>query len=566
MALLTYAAAAAALALSPVVARRLTLSAAKDMSLAGHVRLAKRVSKWLPAYDLEDDVFYAADGASQAIADRRKAGFLALAHRLESRSPLSLAATAEAASSISDMQLIGRNRAPFPYRKQVQKHLKVGSFWQSAQGVHITDLDGNRFIDLTGSYGVNLLGADFYQQNMRDTFAAAAQLGATLGAYQPEMLEVLSTLRRISGLDQVSFHMSGTEAVMQAVRLARYHTGKRYLVRFAGAYNGWWEDTQPGPGNPLPPGYTLTLKDMHATTLRVLRQRRDIACVIVNPVQAMHPNRMAPGDSTMVGGTRDTHFDREAYTQWLKQLRDVCTERGIVLIMDEVFVGFRVAKGGAQAYFGVQADLVTYGKTLGGGYPVGVVCGKRALMQRFKEGKPGDICFARGTFNAHPHVISAMHGFLKHIETPEAEATYATLDNTWQQRAERFNAAMQAAGLPVRTNSMSTIWSINYLQSSRFNWLYQFYLRDAGLALSWIGTGRLIFTLNFTEADMDGVIQRFISAGEKMLADGWWWPTNGTEANSEAPTAREIRRQLLREIISSKLAFFAKPAASSSAA
>ena len=99
------------------------------------------------------------------------------------------------------------------------------------------------------------------------------------------------------------------------------------------------------------------------------------------------------------------HFDRAAYAEWLQRLRAVCSERGIVLIFDEVFVGFRIAMGGAQEYFGVRADMVTYGKTLGGGLPVGVLCGRKDLMRRFRDDRPVDICFARGTFNSHPYVM-----------------------------------------------------------------------------------------------------------------------------------------------------------------
>ena len=89
-----------------------------------------------------------------------------------------------------------------------------------------------------------------------------------------------------------------------------------------------------------------------------------------------------------------------------------------MLIFDEVFVGFRLAPGGAQAYFGVRADLVTYGKTLGGGLPIGAVCGKEHLMKRFREDRPADICFARGTFNSHPYVMAAMNEFLRRLEEP----------------------------------------------------------------------------------------------------------------------------------------------------
>jgi glutamate-1-semialdehyde 2,1-aminomutase len=106
--------------------------------------------------------------------------------------------------------------------------------------------------------------------------------------------------------------MSGTEAVMQAVRLARYHTKRTHLVRFCGAYHGWWGDVQPGIGNPTPADYTYTLKEMDGDTLRVLRTRHDIACVLVNPLQALHPNKNAPTDSSLVDSSRTAKFQREA--------------------------------------------------------------------------------------------------------------------------------------------------------------------------------------------------------------------------------------------------------------
>ena len=107
----------------------------------------------------------------------------------------------------------------------------------------------------------------------------------------------------------------------------------------------------------------------------MLRSRRDIACVLVNPLQALHPNVAAPSDSTLLDGSSAADVDRAAYTGWLQRLRSVCSERGIVLIFDEVFLGFRLARGGAQEFFGVRADMVTYGKTVAGGLPIGVICG-----------------------------------------------------------------------------------------------------------------------------------------------------------------------------------------------
>ncbi len=287
----------------------------------------------------------------------------------------------------------------------------------------VTDLDGNVFYDLTGSYGVNLFGYDFYKDCIARGAERVRDLGPVLGSYHPAIAENVKRLRAISGLDEVSFHMSGTEAVMQAVRLAQFHTRRRRIVRFCGAYHGWWGDVQPGVGNPVPARDTLTLSDMSERTLRVLRTRRDIACVLVNPLQALHPNAGAPSDTSLVDSGRSAHFDRLAYAAWLRELRAVCSERGIVLIFDEIFVGFRLAPGGAQEYFGVKADLVTYGKTLGGGYPVGAVCGKREFMKRYRDDRPADICFARGTFNSHPYVMAAMHEFLhaaRHRRDPRA--------------------------------------------------------------------------------------------------------------------------------------------------
>ena len=529
----------------PTAKRRLELSRAKHRSLAGHSRMAKRVAKLVPFYAYGDDRFFSSDDAPAEIADRRRAALQRLGQTLHERAPKSIALTAETAVGVSDMQFTSAYRVPYQYAGLLREHVKTGSFVQSAEGVTVTDLDGNVYYDLTGSYGVNVFGVDFYKQCMAEGSTRVQGLGLVLGAYHPCVAWNVKRLREISGLDEVSFHMSGTEAVMQAVRLARYHTGRSHLVRFCGAYHGWWEDVQPGIGNPSPPNRTYTLTDMAERSLKVLRTRRDIACVLVNPLQALHPNKGAPGDSSLLDSGRSAHFDRAAYTQWLKQLREVCTERGIVLIFDEVFVGFRLAPGGAQEYFGVKADMVTYGKTLGGGFPVGVVCGRRDLMKRYRDDKPADVCFARGTFNSHPYVMGAMQVFLERIQTPEAEAIYADLDATWNRRAARMNQRLIELGLPVQVANLSSIWSVSYTAPSRYNWMLQYYLREAGLALSWVGTGRFIFSLNYTEADFDAVLQRFVSACQTMQTDGWWWAPAGL-------TNKAIKRGILKEMLATK--------------
>jgi len=538
---------AAALATSLVtLRRRLEFSKAKHRTLTGHARMARRVAALVPFYDYSERRFFCSDDAPEEVVARRRAGFKRLSALYDTRFAETIRRTAEVSDGISDLQFTDAYRVPFQYGRVVRQHLKSAAFVQSSAGVMVTDLDGNQFYDLTGSYGVNVLGYDFYKQAIARAVERVGELGPVLGPYHPVIADNVQRLKALSGGDEVSFHMSGTEAVMQAVRLARYHTRRSHLVRFCGAYHGWWGDVQPGIGNPLPAHETYTLKDMSEDALRVLRTRRDIACVLVNPLQALHPNAAAPTDSSLVDGARSAHFDKDAYADWLTRLRAVCTEQNIVLIFDEVFVGFRLAMGGAQEYFGVRADLVTYGKTLGGGLPIGVVCGRKHLMKRFRDDRPADICFARGTFNSHPYVMAAMNEFLRYLETPRARELYRELDRIWNERAQRLNQRLREEALPVEVANMSSIWTVSYLRPSRYNWMLQYYLRAEGLALSWTGTARLIFSLNYTEADFQAVADRFVAAARAMQQDGWWW-------HAPAATNTSIKRRILKEMIAHRL-------------
>jgi glutamate-1-semialdehyde 2,1-aminomutase len=532
-------------AIAPKVKARIALSRAKHRSLSGHSKMSKLAARLIPHYEFDINDFFRSDGAPPEIATKRQDGFFRLAEVYKTRFARSREMTKEAAHQISDLQFTQSYRVPFQYSRLVRENLGAGTFMQASSGVTLTDLDGNVFYDLAGSYGVNIFGYDFYKECIENGERRAHGLGPVLGFYHPVVAENVRRLCEISGLDEVSFHMSGTEAVMQAVRLARYHTRRTHLVRFAGAYHGWWGDVQPGVGNPVSPHETYTLADMSERTLHVLRTRRDIACVLVNPLQALHPNANAPSDGALVDSSRKGGVDREAYTQWLKQLREVCTERNIVLIFDEVFVGFRLAPGGAQDYFGVRADMVTYGKSLGGGLPIGVVCGRRDLMRRFRDDHPADVCFARGTFNSHPYVMAAMDEFLSRLASDNFRAVYNNLDDIWNGRAKLLNDALAAEKLPVEVANLSSIWMVNYTTPSRYNWMLQYYLRAEGLALSWVGTGRFIFSLNYTDADFAEVTQRFIAAAGKMKEDGWWW-------HDAATTNKTIRRQIMREMIGSR--------------
>jgi glutamate-1-semialdehyde 2,1-aminomutase len=536
------AAAAVALLLLRKAVFRLQLSRAKHPSLAGHSKISRRLAKMVPFYEYGEDEAFACDGADADVIARRKAGIANLEQELRERTPRTTAFSAELEQSISDMQFTNAYRVPFQFRNFVRRHLRTGAVAEASDGVRIRDLDGNWSYDVGGSYGVNLFGYDFYKECLQRGTERASELGPVLGPYHPVIAENVRMLRKISALDEVSFHMSGTEAVMQAVRLARYHTGRSHLVMFCGAYHGWWDGVQPGVGNQRKTNDVYTLKDLSEDSLKVLRTRKDIACVLVNPLQALHPNAGAGSDATLINSARRASFDREAYSSWLRELRKVCSERGIILIFDEVFVGFRLGLRGAQGYFGVDADMVTYGKTLGGGLPNGVLCGRAELMKRYRENRPTDICFARGTFNSHPYVMTCMNEFLRHVTRPEVVVELEGAEVLWNQRTDELNRALEDRGLPVRIHNLSSIWIVTYTRPSRFNWMFQFYLRATGLSLSWVGTGRLIFSHNYSDADFEAVRQRFIAAAERMEADGWW-------AEIPAVTDKALKRQVFREIL-----------------
>ena len=295
------AAAASAAAVLPKLKARVELSRAKHRSLAGHSKMSRRVAKLLPFYEFEGDKYFGCDGAPDNVVMQRKEAFFRLARSL--RRSLPQGPRDDEGGGGDDLRP-ATSPKPTACRSSsarlVREHLGTSTFMESSSGVTVTDVDGNTSYDLTGSYGVNIFGNDFYKECIEGSEKRAHALGPVLGPYHPVILENVQRLCQISGLDEVSFHMSGTEAVMQAVRLARYHTKRTHLVRFAGAYHGWWGDVQPGVGNPIAAHETYTLSEMSEKTLHVLRTRKDIACVLVNPLQALHPNGNAPGDSSLV--------------------------------------------------------------------------------------------------------------------------------------------------------------------------------------------------------------------------------------------------------------------------
>ena len=512
--------------------------------------MSRRMAKWVPYFSYSEQQFFASDDASDELIESRKRSFYQLCSDLKQLSSETID-EAGALPAISDVNFTTNYRVPFPFREYLNKHLKLGSMVNKAKGVQLQDLDGNWYYDLTGAYGVNLMGYDFYKDCLIEAQDISGDLGPVLGPYHPVINDNIKHIKEVSGLDEVSFHMSGTEAVMQAVRLARYHTGKKRLVRFCGAYHGWWDGVQPGVGNNRQVNDVYTLNDMSEQTLKVLRTRDDIACVLINPLQALHPNSDASSDGMLMNSNRSADYNHDAYATWLQKLERVCKDKGIVFIMDEVFAGFRFGYLGAKDYFGVKPDMVTYGKTIGGGLPIGVVTGRADLMKRYKDDQPANVSFARGTFNSHPLVMGTMNVFLNKVKQSPYKEQLVADKELWARRRTRMNERLRLAGIPVRVDGLLSIWTVLYTKPSRYNWIYQFYLRREKLLLSWIGTGRLIFSHNYSETDFDQVTDAFLRAGKAMLADGWWFESQLTNA--------DISKLFLRQMLSAKFGFNKQP-------
>ena len=511
-------------------------------------RMSRMLSRFLRSTSYSPEEFLRADGAEDRWAGIRKQAIDRLSGFFRARFAKSIAWGDGVRDSFSDLRFTDANRVPFPFMRVMRDQFSVCSVVTASNGPHLRDLDGNWSLDVSGSYGLNVAGFDSYKDWMQKGLDQVKDLGPVLGPLHPLVAENIAMLKSISKLDEVSFHMSGTEAVMAAIRLARFNTRRKLIVTFSGAYHGWWDGVQPGLGSERRIDDCLALKDLDPASLDVLRWRsHEIAAVVINPVQSFHPNSPPPSDAILLTSTvRETRDSTSEYAAWLGQLRQVCTEQGIPLIFDEVFSGFRLAPGGAQEYFGVQADMVVYGKTVAGGMPIGLVCGKKDLMRRFDPDHPMRIAYVIGTFSAHPVVMGAMNEFLKWLTGPQAIPAYATANRRCAEWARETNQMLADASLPVRVMQLATIWTVLFKEPGRYNWLLQYYLRAEGITLSWVGTGRCMTSLDFTEDDYRELQTKLLSAAQQMKRDAWW-------LNEQQQPQRDklMKTQLVRELAGS---------------
>ena len=334
-------------------------------------------------------------------------------------------------------------------------------FVQRADGAHIWDEDGHRYIDYVGSWGPMVLG----QRHPRVLAAVTQALTAGLSFGAPTRLEVeMAELvcKLMPSIEKVRMVSSGTEATMAAIRLARGFTGRDKIVKFEGCYHGHGDSLLVKAGSsaltlgvPTSPGvpaalaaHTLTLSynDIEQVEAAFKQYGAEIAGVIVEPV-AGNMNCVPP------------------LPGFLQTLRRVCDEHGAVLIFDEVMTGFRVALGGAQALYGVTPDLTTLGKIVGGGLPVGAFGGRAHIMDRITPDGP---VFHAGTMSGNPVAMAAGVATLTEIAKPEF---FATLTRTTANLCARIQQAAYAAGVPFSTHAVGGMfgWFFTERQVTRFS-------------------------------------------------------------------------------------------------
>ena len=351
-----------------------------------------------------------------------------------------------------------QNRIPGGVNSPVRAFRSVGGtplFFKHAEGAYVTDEDDKRYVDYVGSWGPMILGHG--HPEVLDAVRNQLQHGLSYGAptaMETEMAELVCSL--VPSMEMMRMVSSGTEATMSAIRLARGYTGRDSIIKFEGCYHGHSDSllvkagsgalTQGVPSSAGVPAafakHTLTLpfNDLEAVERMLGEVGSEVACIIVEPVAGnMNCVPPAPG--------------------YLQGLREQCDKHGVVLIFDEVMTGFRVALGGAQAYYGVSPDLTTFGKIIGGGMPVGCFGGKRAIMQHIAPLGP---VYQAGTLSGNPLAMAAGLTTLKLINRPgfHDELTAYT---TRMLQGLKDRAA--AAGIPFVTTQVGGMFGLYFSEA-----------------------------------------------------------------------------------------------------
>jgi glutamate-1-semialdehyde 2,1-aminomutase len=321
-------------------------------------------------------------------------------------------------------------------------------FIRKAHGAVIEDVDGNSYLDYVCSWGPMILGHAVPQ--VVEAVAQAAQNGLSFGAPNALEVEVAQTVVEMTGMEMVRMVNSGTEAVMSALRLARGVTGRNKVIKFEGCYHGHSDSmlVKAGSGALTSGQPSSAGVPMAAVADTLTAQYNDLASV--EKIFAQYPGDVAALIVEPVAANMGVVLPQAGF---LQGLRSLCDRYGALLIFDEVITGFRLAPGGAQAYFGVTADLVTYGKIIGGGLPVGAYGGRRDLMAQVA---PSGKVYQAGTLSGNPVAMAAGLCQLKLLRAG-AESIYPAIEKTTAYLAQEMRRIASNAGVAVQVNQIGSL-------------------------------------------------------------------------------------------------------------
>jgi amino acid adenylation domain-containing protein len=406
-----------------------------------------------------------------------------------------------------------------------------------ARGSRLWDIDGNEYVDVTMGFGVNLFGHS--PAFVMEAAAAQMQRGVAIGPQSPLAGEVAGLIREFTGMERVTFCNTGSEAVMAALRIARSVTGRSRIAYFAGDYHGMFDEVLLRPGGtngrprslPVAPGIPMKVGDDVLVldyglpgSLEVLRGHAgELAAVLVEPVQSRHPD-LQP-------------------VEFLHELRRLTTEAGAMLIFDEVITGFRAHPGGAQALFDVRGDLATYGKVVGGGFPIGVLAGRAACMDALDGGfwqfgddsaPEADMTFFAGTFVRHPLALAAAKASLLHLKEC-GPSLQEDLNRRTTGLARELNGWFEQQDVPIRIQHFASLFRFHFPADWLFAPLFIHVLLEQGVYVREAHQNCFLSTAH-TDADVQRVIDAVKRSVDELRNAGL---LPGKPAAVEVVTAHE---------------------------
>lgn len=413
-------------------------------------------------------------------------------------------------------QVLANNRNVAGFRPEL-KEITYQIIAESGSGANIVDVDGNRYVDLTMGFGVNLLG--YNPEFIHSTLLGEMKNGFPVGPMVDTAGKVATLITEMTGVERVAFYNSGSEAVMVALRLARATTGRSRVVLFKGSYHGTFDGVlalanalDPATSIPLAPGISenyvsnVTVLDYGTpASLEFIRAHaHELAAVLVEPVQSRKPD-IQPRD-------------------FLHAVREITAEAGAAMIIDEVITGFRIHQGGAQAWFGVKADLVTYGKIVGGGMPIGVVGGSSRFMDAVDGGmwKFGDASFpdktttfVAGTFNQHPLTMRAALSILTYLKQ-EGPQLQEKLNARTAQLANRLNEYLTEKHIPISVVHFGSLF--RFVLKGNWELFFQHLLANG--VYVWEGRNCFLSTAH-TDEHIEYIYKAVIRSLTEMIEGGW---------------------------------------------